>query len=311
LSDRARAALPAGGLDRQAPRGEHALAHHRPRRPGARRARLLHGHAAREHAPPCALGAPRRRRRRGAPVADRRAPDRGLPGGREHAAGDGRGAAVGGGLLFRQPSERGHDRALAAHLRDLALAIDDPDARQGSGLDLPARLLEELACELEVRGRDLEAGGSAMADTIRYQVSDDVAQITLDDGKVNAMALAFFEGLNAALDRAERERPGAVVIAGRAGVFSAGLNLKLLPTLPPAELARTMVAFGRTMLRVFTFPIPTVAAVSGHAIAGGAMLASACDLRFMAGGPFRLHPNQVAIGPALPPSAILPPPAAR
>ncbi len=148
-------------------------------------------------------------------------------------------------------------------------------------------------------------GGRAMADTIRYQVSDNVAQITLDDGKVNAMALAFFEGLNAALDRAERERPGAVVIAGRAGVFSAGLDLKLLPTLPPAELARTMVAFGRIMLRVFTFPIPTVAAVTGHAIAGGAMLAFACDLRFMAEGPFRLHLNEVAIGLALPTWAIV------
>jgi len=144
-----------------------------------------------------------------------------------------------------------------------------------------------------------------MADTIRYQVSDNVAQITLDDGKVNAMALAFFEGLNAALDRAERERPGAVVIAGRTGVFSAGLDLKLLPTLPPAELARTMVAFGRIMLRVFTFPIPTVAAVTGHAIAGGAMLAFACDLRFMAEGPFRLHLNEVAIGLALPTWAIV------
>ncbi len=148
-------------------------------------------------------------------------------------------------------------------------------------------------------------GGRAMADTIRYQVSDNVAQITLDDGKVNAMALAFFEGLNAALDRAERERPGAVVIAGRTGVFSAGLDLKLLPTLPPAELARTMVAFGHIMLRVFTFPIPTVAAVTGHAIAGGAMLAFACDLRFMAEGPFRLHLNEVAIGLALPTWAIV------
>ncbi len=144
-----------------------------------------------------------------------------------------------------------------------------------------------------------------MADTIRYGVSDDVAQITLDDGKVNAMALAFFEGLNTALDRAERERPGALVIAGRAGVFSAGLNLKVLPTLPPDELRRTMVAFGRSMLRVFTFPIPTVAAVTGHAIAGGAMLAFACDLRFMAEGPFRLQLNEIAIGLALPTWAIV------
>ena len=143
-----------------------------------------------------------------------------------------------------------------------------------------------------------------MADTIRYEVSDKVAQITLDDGKVNAMALPFFEGLNAALDRAERERLGAVVIAGRPGVFSAGLDLKLLPTLPPAELARTLRAFGRTMLRVFTFPIPTVAAMSGHAIAGGAMLAFACDLRLMAEGPFRLHLNEVAIGLAFPSWAL-------
>ena len=150
-----------------------------------------------------------------------------------------------------------------------------------------------------------EGGGSAMADTIRYEVSDNVAQITLDDGKVNAMALAFFAGLNAALDRAEHERPGALVIAGRAGVFSAGLDLKVLPTLAPDALERTMVAFGRTMLRVFTFPIPTVAAVTGHAIAGGAMLAFACDLRFMAEGPFRLQLNEVAIGLALPTWAIV------
>src|SRR5262245_43458954 len=100
-----------------------------------------------------------------------------------------------------------------------------------------------------------------MADTIRYEASDSIAQITLDDGKVNAMTLAFFEGLNAALDRAERERPGALVLAGREGIYSAGLNLKVLPTLPPDQLKTTLVAFGRTMLRVFTFPIPTVAAI--------------------------------------------------
>jgi len=141
-------------------------------------------------------------------------------------------------------------------------------------------------------------------DTTTYDVRDDVAVITLDDGKVNAMALPFFESLGAALDRAEREQPGAVVIAGRTGMYSAGLNLKLLPTLPPDEFARTMVVFGRTMLRVFTFPIPTVAAVTGHAIAGGAMLAFACDLRFMAEGTFRLHLNEVAIGLTLPSWAI-------
>src|SRR6185503_13726107 len=124
-------------------------------------------------------------------------------------------------------------------------------------------------------------------------------------GKVNAMAMPFFEGLNAALDRAEREKPGAVVVAGRPGYFSAGLNLKVLPTLAPDDFRRTMLTFGRTMLRVFTFPIPTVAAVTGHAIAGGAMLAFACDLRHVADGQFRIHLNEVAIGLTLPTWAIM------
>ncbi|TMA38891.1 MAG: enoyl-CoA hydratase, partial [Deltaproteobacteria bacterium] len=89
------------------------------------------------------------------------------------------------------------------------------------------------------------------------------------------------------------------------GYFSAGLDLKLMPTLAPDALRRMLLAFGRTMLRVFTFPIPTVAAVSGHAIAGGAMLAFACDLRWAADGPFRLHLNEVAIGLPLPTWAIV------
>src|SRR6184192_3850239 len=144
-----------------------------------------------------------------------------------------------------------------------------------------------------------------MADTIVYTVDGNVARITLDDGKVNAMSLPFFEALGAALDRAEREKPGAVVITGRPGYFSAGLDLKLMPTLAPDALRRMLLAFGRTMLRVFTFPIPTVAAVSGHAIAGGAMLAFACDLRWGADGPFRLHLNEVAIGLPLPTWAIV------
>src|SRR6059058_2622232 len=144
-----------------------------------------------------------------------------------------------------------------------------------------------------------------MTDRISYAVDGNVARITLDDGKVNAMSLPFFEALGAALDRAEREKPGAVVLTGRAGYFSAGLDLKLMPTLAPDELQRMLLSFGRTMLRVFTFPIPTVAALSGHAIAGGAMLAFACDLRLMAEGPFRLHLNEVAIGLALPSWAIV------
>src|SRR5262249_72380 len=144
-----------------------------------------------------------------------------------------------------------------------------------------------------------------MSSAVNYETKDRIARITLDDGKVNAMSLGFFEALGAALDRAERELPGAVVIAGRPGIFSAGLDLKLLPPLGAADLRTTLHSFARTMLRVFLFPIPTVAAVSGHAIAGGALLMFACDLRVVADGPARLQLNETAIGLALPSWAIL------
>jgi enoyl-CoA hydratase len=140
--------------------------------------------------------------------------------------------------------------------------------------------------------------------SITYEARDGIATVTVDDGKVNAMAGPFFAALNAALDRAEVERPTAIVIAGRPGYFSAGLNLKLLPTLAPPEFRATMIAFGETMLRLFTFPIPCIAAVTGHAIAGGAFLAYVCDERYVASGAYKLHVNEVAIALPLPSWAI-------
>ncbi len=143
-----------------------------------------------------------------------------------------------------------------------------------------------------------------MSETVAYSQREGIAEIVLDDGKVNAMSAAFFAGLNAALDRAERDDSRALVVVGRAGYLSAGLNIKLLPTLPPDDLQRTLVTFGRTLLRVWTLPLPSVAAVTGHAVAGGALLAFACDRRFVADGPFRIQMNETAIGLALPSWAI-------
>ncbi|HWP65084.1 MAG TPA: enoyl-CoA hydratase-related protein [Candidatus Limnocylindria bacterium] len=133
-----------------------------------------------------------------------------------------------------------------------------------------------------------------------YAQHERIAEITLDDGKVNAMGPAFFDELNALLDRAERERPGALVLAGREGFFSAGLDIKVLPTLERDEMTRTLQAFGNTLLRVWAFPLPTVAAMTGHAVAGGLFLGFACDYRVMARGAFRLHANEHLIGLPLP-----------
>jgi enoyl-CoA hydratase len=139
-----------------------------------------------------------------------------------------------------------------------------------------------------------------MSDAVVYGQREGIAEIVLDDGKVNAMTQAFFDALNGALDRAQRDDSRALVVAGRPGYLSAGLHVKLLPTLPPDELRRTLLTFGRTLLRLWTYPLPTVAAVTGHAVAGGALLAFACDRRIVADGAFRIQMNESAIGLALP-----------
>lgn len=135
---------------------------------------------------------------------------------------------------------------------------------------------------------------------VTYELRDGIAEIRIDDGKVNAMSQAFFDELNAALDRVEADRPTAAVLVGREGYFSAGLNVKLLPTLGPEEVVRTLQTFGHTLLRLFAAPLPTVAAMTGHAIAGGLFLGFACDLRVMARGAYRLQANEHAIGLPLP-----------
>lgn len=129
---------------------------------------------------------------------------------------------------------------------------------------------------------------------IRTEVDDGIATLTIDDGKVNAMDLAFFSELDGALDGTADAR--AIVIAGRDGVFSAGLHTRLLGDLDTDGLTELLVTFGRTMLRVWEEPRPVVAAATGHAVAGGTILAMTCDHAVAAGGDFRWGLTETTIG---------------
>lgn len=135
---------------------------------------------------------------------------------------------------------------------------------------------------------------------VTYSIEDGIAQITMDDGKANAMNWEFFEEMGKGMDQAENDGAKVLVITGRPGFFSGGLDLKLLPTLSASEMGDFATRFARTMLRVFSFPAPTIAASTGHAIAGGAMLTFACDRRFALDGPYRIQMNETLIGIALP-----------
>lgn len=136
-----------------------------------------------------------------------------------------------------------------------------------------------------------------------YALDDGLAVITLDDGKANAFGndtLGVLEGL---LDRVEADGARALVLVGRPGRFSAGFNLAEMTA--SDESMRALVARGaRWWLRLYGLGIPTVAACTGHALAGGAITLLACDVRIGADVPCKIGLNEVAIGMPLPIFAV-------
>ena len=134
---------------------------------------------------------------------------------------------------------------------------------------------------------------------VHLTLEDRIARIRLDDGKANTIEQRFLSELTEALDVAEKDA-AAVLIEGREGRFCAGLDLKILPALGRVGIQEVVRDYMRLMTRLFVFPRPVVAALSGHAIAGGALLALASDVRVAADGPFQIGLREVAIGIPLP-----------
>lgn len=140
---------------------------------------------------------------------------------------------------------------------------------------------------------------AAGAVSVKLEISNNVALITLDDGKANAVSHALLDQLEPALDEAERQA-GAVVLAGRPGRFCAGFDLGVMQGGDAADVNRLLGRGGRLAYRLYGYPKPLVAAVTGHALALGAVLLLACDTRIGARGEFKLGLNETAIGMPLP-----------
>jgi enoyl-CoA hydratase len=140
------------------------------------------------------------------------------------------------------------------------------------------------------------------AGTVQYRIEGDVAVVTIDDGKANALGFDALDGIDRALDRA-RDEARAVVVLGRPGKFSAGFDLSVMTSGP--EGARDLLGRGAELgLRLFEFPVPVVLGVTGHALAMGGILLCCGDVRIGAEGPFKLGLNEVAIGMPVPAFAV-------
>lgn len=137
---------------------------------------------------------------------------------------------------------------------------------------------------------------------VTYELDGGVARLTIDDGKANAITLELLGELDKALSRADGEA-GAVLLTGRPGRFSAGFDLSVMTKSDSAM--RELVSEGcRFLMRFFTYPLPTVVACTGHALAMGSLVLLAADHRIGVDGEFKVGLNEVAIGMPLPHFAI-------
>ena len=134
--------------------------------------------------------------------------------------------------------------------------------------------------------------------SVTCELRDDVAVVTVDDGKANAYSHELIDELLGALDAAESLR-APVVLAGRPGRFSAGFDLATMTS--GNEPMRALLHRGaELLLRLFTFPAPLVIACTGHALAFGGILLFTGDHRIGADGEFKIGLNETQIGLPLP-----------
>jgi 3,2-trans-enoyl-CoA isomerase len=126
---------------------------------------------------------------------------------------------------------------------------------------------------------------------------DGLTIVTLERGKVNALDATYvgrlrerFEGLE------EDESVDAVILTGAGSFFSFGFDVPELLTYGKQQLESFLRDFTALYTQLFLYPTPLVAAINGHAVAGGCMLATSCDRRVMASGKAKISLNEVTFG---------------
>lgn len=137
--------------------------------------------------------------------------------------------------------------------------------------------------------------------TIKVTVKDRLAIISLDRGKSNALNRELIAELDDMLKNiASDNNIGGVILTGKEGFFSAGLDLIELYNYNEAEVKSFWELFLSFVSNLVSFKKPLVSAISGHSPAGGCVIALASDYRVMADGKYIIGLNEVPVGIIVP-----------
>ncbi len=135
---------------------------------------------------------------------------------------------------------------------------------------------------------------------IEVTQSGNVAIFKMTHGKANALDLEFCEAIAARLEEILTSSARAVVVTGQGRIFSAGVDLVRLLAGGPEYVRAFLPALSKAFEALFFFPKPLIAAINGHAIAGGCVLACTADRRLMARGSGRVGVPELLVGVPFP-----------
>ena len=128
-----------------------------------------------------------------------------------------------------------------------------------------------------------------------------IRELRLDRPPVNALSPELIAALRNAIQSAPKDGARALVLSGAPGRFSGGLDVPLLLGLDRPAMASLWRDFYALLGAIAASPIPIVVAITGHAPAGGTVLALFCDYRIMAQGDYKIGLNEVQVGIPVPP----------
>ena len=132
-----------------------------------------------------------------------------------------------------------------------------------------------------------------------------MATVTLRRGKVNALNEPMVEELAEAFQNLEKDGTvNSVILTGRGKFFSFGFDVPEFLSYPKDDFVKYLEKFTNLYAYIFQFSKPIVAALNGHTIAGGCMLATACDLRLMVTGKARISLNEITFGAPVPAGSV-------
>jgi enoyl-CoA hydratase len=135
---------------------------------------------------------------------------------------------------------------------------------------------------------------------IDIKIDDGIAVLTMSHGKVNALDIEFCDSLAARFSELRKSDAKAVVLTGQGKIFSAGVDLVRLSEGGVGYIRQFLPVLHRLYDAVFFHPKPVIAAVNGHAIAGGAVLACCADRRIMARDSGRIGVTEILVGVPFP-----------